>query len=108
MSPNNALPGDLQVDYDILQDVGLKFRFQADEIYELLGILQRRTDDLQVDGWLGEAASRFYAEMAYDVLPALRRLAVALDEAQLVTRQLGETYLIAEEDAAGQFQVLAA
>lgn len=97
----------LQVDYELLQNAGLKFRSQADEIHGLLALLQQRTDDLQVDGWLGEAAGHFYAEMAHDVLPALRRLAAALDDAHLVTRQLGEAYAAAEEDAAAHIQVLA-
>ena len=107
MLSGSTAPGDLEVDYEILQDVGLKFRHQADEVHELLGFLQRRTDDLQADGWLGDAASRFYAEMAFEALPALRRLAAALDEAHMVTRQLGDTFRVAEEDAAGQFQVTA-
>lgn len=102
---DDALSADLQVDYETLENASAKFRNQADEIHELLGFMQRRTDELQVDGWLGDAASRFYAEMAYEVLPALRRLAVALDDAHMVTRQLSETYHVAEEDAAGQFQV---
>ncbi len=98
---------DIEVDYEVLEDAAAKFRHQADEIYHLLAQLQRRIDTLQTDGWLGTAARAFYVEMDYDVLPAVRRLAAALDEAFVVSQRVSETFELAEEDAAAQVQVLA-
>lgn len=72
-------------------------------MFQLEQTLRSRLEALRQGGWIGVTASAFYDEMAGEVLPALARLAQALQTAQAVTLQIKATFQQAEEEAAALF-----
>lgn len=93
----------IQAHYHELADVAGRFDHQATEVFELCLRVQRAVDTLQQGGWLGRAADRFYAEVDETLLPTLRRLVSALDDASRVSRQINQLIQQAEQEAAGRF-----
>ncbi|MEW5988029.1 MAG: WXG100 family type VII secretion target [Chloroflexota bacterium] len=94
----------IQADYHELADAAGRFDHQATEVYELNLRVQRAVDALRQSGWLGRAADRFYAEVDEALLPTLRQLVSALDDAGRVSRQVSQMIEQAEQEAAGRFK----
>ena len=55
-------------------------------------------------GLVGEGSDAFFAEMTDQVIPAVRRLAAALDDASRLTRQIGQTLHNADMDVSSPFR----
>ncbi|RMG77222.1 MAG: WXG100 family type VII secretion target, partial [Chloroflexi bacterium] len=70
---------------------------------QVLQAVRRQIEDLQRDGWWGEGANAFYAEMEDEVLPGVKRLKTALDQAGDTTYRIIELMMDAEERAGGVF-----
>lgn len=94
----------LQADYERLEGIAARFCSQAEQVFQLGQTLRSRMGALRRGGWAGVAASTFYDEMDGEVLPALARLAQALQAAQETTLQIKRTFQQAEAEAAALFQ----
>ncbi|MCB8921179.1 MAG: WXG100 family type VII secretion target [Ardenticatenaceae bacterium] len=94
----------MQVDYDALEEINGRFRYQADDIFALLQRLRQMVHDLQKEGWIGLGSQAFYAEMEHVVLPAVQRLAESLDDAGMTVHQIQELFELSEEAASRTIQ----
>ena len=73
---------------------------QAQAARQTVAALQRQMEVLQGGDWVGQGASAFYLEMSGQVLPALRRLASALEATATTTQQISQIMSQAEAEAA--------
>jgi WXG100 family type VII secretion target len=94
----------VRADYDGLAKLSQAFARQAAETEKTLQSIQNNLRTLRSGDWIGTGANAFFAEMDQQVLPSLRRLATALNEADRVTRQMSQVMKQAEEEAARLFQ----
>ncbi|MBI1294621.1 WXG100 family type VII secretion target [bacterium] len=94
----------VRVDHEALEQVTGKFGTHAQATTETVRAIQRAYDPLKNGGWIGQGASAFYAEMDEQIIPALRRLAAALDQAEKTTAEIRALMRSAEEDAAAHFK----
>lgn len=76
----------IQADYDGLKAIASGLTVQADQIFALTRSVGNCLDALR-GSWLGKGARQFYAEMEHEVLPAMRRLRAALDEASIAVKR---------------------
>lgn len=79
------------------------FSQHADSTRQLLNSLTRQLDQLAAGGWLGRGAQQFYAEMQEVVLPALERMAAALEEVRRCTQRIAQDFQKAEQEAGALF-----
>lgn len=99
----------VRTDYDTLAEIANIFNQQADSSRRTLQRLQQRMETLQSGDWIGKGAAAFYQEMNSDVLPAVRRLTAALEQAHQVTQRISQVMKEAEDEASALFSgVLAA
>jgi len=87
-------------DYDALAQIAKTFGQQANAARQTLQALKRQQEVLRGGDWIGQGATKFYQEMDSAVLPAVTRMATALESAQRVTSQVGQVMKQAEEEAA--------
>ena len=87
-------------DYQQLKEAATRFGGQAQAAQQSLQALKGQMEVLQGGDWLGLGATAFYQEMGGQVLPAMKRLAAALESAQRTTVQISQLMQQAEEDAA--------
>lgn len=92
----------IQANYESLTRVAKVFAQQASRINQMQARLNRHMMLLRPT-WVGKGSEAFFAEMSDRVLPAVQRLAVALAEADRVTRQIQEILYHAEEQGATPF-----
>lgn len=95
----------VRVDYDALQEIANTFDQQSLNSRRVLQQLQRRMETLQNGDWVGTGATAFYQEMNSDVLPAMRRLAAALETANRIIRQSSQIMQDAEDEASRLFNI---
>lgn len=96
--------GIIQADYDALAAVASRFGNQAQSNQELLARVRQAMRPLESGGWQGRGSTAFFAEMNGEVLPAMQRLAAALDQARSVTLDIARVVRQAEEEAARPFR----
>ena len=94
----------IQVQYDKLQEVAARFGRQAEATAQMQGRVQQSLRALQTGGWEGRGSAAFFNEMNGAVLPATQRLAAAFQQADAVTRAIGQLMRQAEEEAAAPFR----
>ncbi len=94
----------IQAHYDGLAGVASRFGNQAQSNQELLARVRQAVRLLEGDGWQGRGSTAFFTEMSGEVLPALQRLAAALDQARAVTLDIARVMRQAEEEAALPFR----
>lgn len=94
----------IQVDYELLEEIGRRFSIQAEETAHLYTQITRQVINLQHGKWVGRGANSFYLEMEDDALPALKRLQNAFLQSEHIVYQLIELYQNAEELAASGLQ----
>lgn len=92
----------IEVNFETLETVGRRFEDRASNTHDIILNVTRRMEALQADGWMGRGAEAFYGEMTDEVLPQVRRLAAALEEAAHVTAQIMQTMSDAEHEAQGK------
>ncbi len=93
-------PPTIRVEYDSLAEIAGRFARESEAIRATRLELSFRNDALRAGDWIGRGARAFYAEMELDILPAITRLADALDNAERATLQIRARMQIAERDAA--------
>lgn len=94
----------IQAHYDTLNEVARRFGGQAQANREMLAAVRRAMQPLQAGAWQGRGSAAFFNEMNSEVLPALTRLAAALEQAQSVTTAIVRVVRQAEEEAAQPFK----
>ncbi len=94
----------IRADYDELTKLAGKWSQEAQNCSGMLQNIRQALEALQSGDWVGPGATAFYAEMTGAVIPALRRLIAALEQAALVCRQLAALFKKAEDDAAAQLK----
>ena len=93
----------IQAQYDVLANVARRFEGQAQANNELTKRLRQAMLLLQGGGWQGRGSTAFFREMDGEVLPAMQRLAAAMDQAGSVTYDIARVIRQAEEEAARPF-----
>ena len=94
----------IQAQYDKLADIANRFGGQAEASKELIGRVQQSMQPLQQGGWQGPRLAAFFGKMNGEVMPAMRRLIDALQQANSVT--LEDQFIVksAEEEASRPFK----
>lgn len=95
----------VQSEYDSLEEIAQKFYGQAENIDDMRRDISGKFYPLIQDGWIGGGADAFNAEMHDEVLPAVRRLIDALEEACSTTRKVIRVLAEAEDESARQFTI---
>lgn len=94
----------IRADYDSLTKVSQSFGRQATATKQTIQKIQQCVSTLQGGDWIGKGATAFYREMEGEVLPALNRLAAALEAGARLAQQAGQIMHDAEDEAAGIFR----
>src|ERR1700752_3911155 len=95
----------VRVDYEQLTQIAQAFGQQAERARQILGTLQSGLNTLQGGDWVGKGSDRFYAEMTSAILPAIRRVVAAMNEAANTTNQISQIMKQAEDDSAALFRL---
>jgi WXG100 family type VII secretion target len=93
----------IQINYDEVAATADQFGRQADAVRRLSNYLRLGVEDLQCDGWEGDAANAFFNEMECEIFPALHRLVEALEASKAHALALNTRFREAEEEAAHWF-----
>lgn len=96
-------PDYVQAKYDDLEGVAVRFSQWAQSNAQISTRVRQKMEDLINGGWEGRGAEAFFNEMGSEVLPAIDRLTVVLEQSQDVTRQIISTFQEAEREAASVF-----
>lgn len=96
----------IQYRYESLEGFARKFSNHAQETEQVRARLNAQLTVLENGGWIGEAAKQFSTEMRERILPALSRLAYALDEANIGITRASEMMRAAEDEAAALFRAV--
>ncbi len=94
----------IRIDYEALAKIADRFGQEAEAIEQMLQMVRGAMTPLQNGGWVGRGSDAFFAEMESDVLPAVRRLADALGQANEVSRKIGDVMQAAEGEACSPFR----
>src|SRR4030042_4109265 len=92
-------------DYDSLTKIAQGFAQHASRASQTNRNLTQSMNTLKGGDWIGKGATAFYKEMEGEVMPAMIRLAKALEASDRVTRQLGKLIKQAEDDASRLFRL---
>jgi WXG100 family type VII secretion target len=95
----------IRADYDSLRQIAQRFGQQAEETRKTLRNLEQAVNTLKQGDWIGEGARKFYNEFDSAVLPSLKRLQSALENAGQTTKKMDDVMRQAEELAARLFGV---
>lgn len=91
--------GIIQVDYPLLERIATQLGNENKRIKTLLQNLHQYNDKLRRGGWIAEAADVFYQDMDNRVLPSVSRLLYALEQSEIVMREIAHLMRRAEDDA---------
>jgi len=92
-------------DYDSLTKIAQGFAQQASRASQTNRSLTQSMNTLKGGDWIGKGATAFYKEMEGEVMPAMIRLAKALEASDRVTRQISKLIKQAEDDASRLFRL---
>ena len=92
-------------DYDSLTKIAQGFAQHASRASQTNRSLTQSMNTLKGGDWIGKGATAFYKEMEGEVMPAMIRLAKALEASDRVTRQIGKLIKQAEDDASRLFRL---
>src|SRR3990170_3279336 len=92
-------------DYDSLTKIAQGFAQHASRASQTNRSLTQSMKTLKGGDWIGKGATAFYKEMEGEVMPAMLRLAKALEASDRVTRQIGKLIKQAEDDASRLFRL---
>jgi WXG100 family type VII secretion target len=101
-------PNKVRADYDSLRQIAQRFGQLAEETRTTLRNLEQAANTLKQGDWIGEGARKFYDEFDSTVLPSLKRLQSALENAGQATKKMDDVMRQAEELAARLFSLLGA
>lgn len=100
------MAGTTQVNYDDMNNIVKSLKAEEDEIMNLLKLTKSKAEALHGNGWVGDAADRFFNEMEQVVLPAVSRLARALGVGADVATEIMNTIRQADEETQSFFNNL--
>ncbi len=86
-------------DYDQLKQIASKFKEHADAIGQRDQDIKSKMQKLQDGDWHSVGADKFYQEMNSAILPAMKKLKGALDEAGQVTDKIAQRTKRAEDES---------
>jgi WXG100 family type VII secretion target len=89
----------VRADYSALKLISQSFCQEAEAISRLIQANERAKRRLEAGDWVGQGARAFYAEMDSNVLPKMRRLVNALEEASRTTLRIEQAMHQAEDEA---------
>lgn len=95
----------VQAQYEELENIARRFVAQAEASQEMRQLLMQRMEALRAGGWIGEAATKFYAEMEDLTFPAIQRLIHALETGGQTTLRISTDLSAAEQEASSQFTI---
>lgn len=90
----------VRADYEQLRAAAAQLGSQAEATQKSRLSLEQGMQLLESGDWLGKGAAAFYQEMGSQVLPTLKRLAMALATAERTTVQISQLMAEAEAEAA--------
>jgi WXG100 family type VII secretion target len=94
----------VRTNHEELKQIAQLFDQEADAIGALLQNISQAKSALQGGGWVGKAATAFQQELDSSVLPSLKRLQRALEQAQQTSQAIATRMRRCETDAAQQLQ----
>jgi len=94
----------IRIHHTQAQQIAKTFAQQANEVRQSIQNLKSKMETLQKGDWKGDSANKFYAEMNGKVLPALNRLAAALDEASKIMLKIAAQLKQTEDEVAALFK----
>lgn len=95
----------VRADYEQLNQIARVFGQQAEAAGQVLGALQQDLNTLQGGSWKGKGSDKFYREMNAAILPAMKRVIAAMNEASTTTAKISRIMKQAEDDAAAVFKL---
>ena len=94
------LPNTIRTEYDNLKQISKRFGQQAEATHRSVRNLQQAVNTLKQGDWIGKGANKFYDEFDSAILPSLKRLQGALENASQTTKKMEYVMREAEEQAA--------
>lgn len=92
-----------QLNYEEMTSIAKQFKDDGEDIARLHSETRQQVRDLHKE-WIGEAAEKFFEEMEAELLPALKRLSLALFQTQDVSNEIMKVIQNADEETAGYFR----
>jgi WXG100 family type VII secretion target len=77
-------------DRDALKDIETNFKSESDRVGKVSNDIRSKYSKLKDGDWVGEAATKFFQRMDDEVLPELKRLQDAMNEAASVTQKISK------------------
>jgi WXG100 family type VII secretion target len=93
----------IQAQFGNLEQLANSFYAETVETAGLYQRIRQHVEDLRADGWTGQGAEAFYAEMD-EILPALKRLCDAFEEASNVIKKISTQFQDAELNVINAFK----
>lgn len=90
----------IRADYDSLNKIAQSLLSESAQIASMAKNIQSNVDTLRGGDWVGPGATAFYQEMDSSVIPSLKRLVAALDDAAKGATRIRQGVHQAETDAA--------
>ncbi len=94
----------VQIKYDELEDIARRAESSAQHVEGLTRRLVAQLEALRGEGWAGRGSEAFYREMDGLMLPAMHKLARALEALGGGLRRAGDVFREAEQNAANLFK----
>lgn len=94
----------IQANYEELETIATRFGHWADCNVEMSGRVRQGIEKLRHGDWIGKGSEAFFKEMDGEVLPALNRLTLALQQSEDVVNEIIFILREAEEEAASVFR----
>lgn len=94
----------LCINYPEMEQIAKQFKQQQQQIANMERRLNSAVKSLHANGWVGLGSDAFFNEMDGKVLPAVKRLGEALEDAAKTVAEVSNTLSEAENGAANLFQ----
>src|SRR5512134_2603878 len=94
----------VRAEYQALAQIAQSFGKAADQSRQTLQKLTSQVNTLQGGKWKGRGSEKFYNEMNTSLLPAMKRLVSALDQAKTITQKISRIMKDAEDAASAVFK----
>lgn len=94
-----------QVDYEALKRITKDFHQECEDITQLQHALNQKMNAMQ-GNWTGNAAEAFFAEMKGRLLPAINRLARALQVSETTLNQIAKAFHDADAETVNYYKGL--
>lgn len=88
---------EIRIEYEGVEAIANRFSEEAERTSKIIERLSERVNKLRSKGWVGKDANRFYGEYDDEILPALIRLQMALQEGESLAQKIIDLFSNAEE-----------